>query len=407
MPEPLQQEIKASVSSRGKIRSSQVGRGRTIRNPRKTRSVEDLSPAIESTDLCHGQTQNQTVHQTLTKISNSSRRYPSEHKRSKKNVHNKRNEKTPSPNAVAQASRLFESPRSITPPNRALSDNGLLVGNHSLGGKLSPRVASHISLQNLYSSSHDLTKVAKAKPLWMKAETKIRDSTTPTRQRHTPPPESPLANNGRLMLQQRKLERYSGHDTNGFGMQDAVQRRRRKHFEKCEKAATDIQKLARGWLERSNSNQSKHIPSSRMVHKQGKTGETESNKGKKNMTGKMEQARVHNCVSPKRQYYPTLEPNLTPMQNAMRKSLRRLGVSQRDIMLSSMGTSEKDLFSNSLVRGSQRNLMGSMVLSGSPHFSESRRAEAEHAELEQTLCDLFRSNIANVTARARRRSIHG
>eukprot|EP00977_Amphora_coffeiformis_P024629 scaffold16502_cov177-Amphora_coffeaeformis.AAC.2 len=404
MNEPLQQKTKPSAPLRRKLKSSHVEGCAASRSLMTSRSVEDLSPALPSTTVT------QTLQQTLAKSSDSSRKITSGHKRLKKKVQDKRQEKTPSPNALAQASRLFESPRSITPPDRSLSDDGLLVGNHSLGEKSAPRTASNLLLVNLYSSSHDPTNSAKAKPLWMKAETLIRDTNaTPTRQRQAPPAESLLNSKGRLMLHQIKLERSSSQDCSGFGMQDAVQRRRRKHFEKCEKAATEIQRMARGWLARSHSNIPRRNLNRRKGHKQGKTGKVEKNskKEKKSKTVKTVET-GHNCASPTRRDAPPPESNLTPMQSAMRKSSRRLGASQRDVTSSSTGASGRKLLSSSFVRGSQISLMSrSMDARTLSCSSKSLLPEAEDTELEQNLCNMFRSNIASVTARARRRSIHG
>lgn len=295
---------------------------------------------------------------------------------------------------------VFESPRSITPPMRTLSDDGLLVGSNH-------QILSYTMLGNLYSSSHD--EKTKAKPLWMKAETMIRDtSMTPTRQRQIPPPpESPLASKGRIMLQhQRKLERSSGHDSSGFGMLDAVQRRRRKHFQKCEKAATEIQRMALGWLASS------HLENRRLKgHKQkdnDKKNRMEKNgkKVKDVKAKKSEETGRDASLSPKNFELPPVKPTLTAMESAMRKSLRRLGASQRDIMTS---TSQSDLFSSSFVKGRQRDLMNKASVPGPSNSTPEQQllSQPEDVDFEQNLCNMFRSNIANVTARARRRSIHG
>ena len=205
-----------------------------------------------------------------------------------------------------------------------------------------------------------------------------------------PPPESPQAGKARLMQQQRKLERSSTYDGMlGAGVNDVVQRRRKKHFDKCAKASTQIQRIARGWLVRHRLNPDRNTK--KTVHKLKK-----SNKGKQQKETKKERDL---SLSPDKliSISPLHGPTLTPLQNAMRLSLRRLGASERELA-NQLSASQNDLLSNSFVR---RSIDPELLV------YQNNNKDEDDEDLEQNLCSMFKSNIANVTARARRRSIRG
>ena len=160
----------------------------------------------------------------------------------KRLVRKERALKVPSPNAVALASSELrnEHPRSITPPRRTLSENGLLEGSQSFHGSgyhdeievdahvdvdpdvRTARAVARASLANLFKLDDAPKVIRTTRPLWMKP------SATPTRQRMPPPPESPQAGKAKLMVQQRKLLRSSSHERI-LDVGDVVQRRRKKN----------------------------------------------------------------------------------------------------------------------------------------------------------------------------------
>ena len=348
-----------------------------------------------------------------------SRRAPSVHKKTPKKKERDNKLKSPSPNAVALASsQIPESPRSITPPKRGLSDDGLLEGTRSFHGEESDvDVASRgarASLANLFKLDDSPKVIKTTKPLWMKGSMAWDSSHTTTRQRMAPPPESPQAGKARLMVHQRKLERSNSHDgmLGGPDVGDVVQRRRKKHFDKCAKASIQIQRIARGWLVRNclhpnknNKRKGHEHKEHKRTHHRDKHHHHATDKEVKKPSKEKEERDL--CLSPERLIDdPSLdEPAMTPIQKAMRLSLRRLGASEKRLA-EKLYASEKDLFSNSfssLSSSFARKPSDADVLL----YQSKDDEDDEEADLEINLCNMFKSNIATATARARRRSFKG
>lgn len=152
-----------------------------------------------------------------------------------------------------------------------------------------------------------------------------------------------------VMGQKHNLDEVAPSGESQSFLTHAVEIRRRKHFQKCSKSATLIQKVARGWLVRS---------------RHGRIGESpkSSKSSSKNKSKNGRESEKRNCASTSRKTRPSL-----------------LARSVHSSLLSKTAPGLEASFVNE-----------QSILPGD--------------DLEADLCNMFRSNIADVTARARRRS---
>lgn len=297
-------------------------------------------------------------------------------------------EKARSPSAAGRGSELAKALAGL----RKASDSIKAQSTHDGGSPrtFDDRSCHSESIARLYQSSHhDSPKQVRAKPHWLMERQMRNSSVTPVRQRSAsfalcaPPPEGPpespvAAGKAFNMIHRHKLE-LNGKELNGkevqqgLDMDEAVRRRRKWQFEKCAKAAIVIQSMVRGWLVCNRIQKLKN----RRNRKKGKKPKKSSQRRSRSRS-----------LSPDNQQHQQLvrasstRTFLTPKVKGVETLAQRLG--------SSLHTSSLTLAYDS---------------STSESDSDDVSLRQDSTALEEELCNIFRSNIAHVTARAR--STHG